>query len=48
MNIADIKNHIDIKPRYCRLEKKPREEFGLYVVIDNNRVGHVSVDRVYK
>lgn len=29
------------KPRYCRLVKNPREDYGVYVVIDNNRIGQV-------
>ncbi|CAG5095343.1 Oidioi.mRNA.OKI2018_I69.XSR.g14144.t1.cds [Oikopleura dioica] len=29
------------KPRYCRLVKLPSEDFGLYVVIDNERVGQI-------
>ncbi|CBY38478.1 unnamed protein product [Oikopleura dioica] len=28
-------------PRYCRLLKLPSEDFGLYVVIDNERVGQI-------
>ena len=27
------------RPRYCRLTKTVREDYGLYVVIDNNRIG---------
>ncbi|CBY19129.1 unnamed protein product [Oikopleura dioica] len=30
-----------IRPRYCRLTKVPQEDYGLYVVIDNNRIGQV-------
>lgn len=29
------------KPRYCRLVKGPKEDYGVYVVIDNNRIGQV-------
>nr|XP_039271903.1 uncharacterized protein LOC120346265 [Styela clava] len=35
------KNPRDVKPRYCRLLKSEDEDFGLYVVIDNNRIGQV-------
>ena len=37
--IKKDKSHI--KPRYCRLVKAHREDYGLYVVIDNNRIGQV-------
>ena len=30
-----------IRPRYCRLTKTVREDYGLYVVIDNARIGQV-------
>ena len=35
------KDKSHIKPRYCRLVKAPKEDYGLYVVIDNNRIGQV-------
>ncbi|XP_078486597.1 uncharacterized protein LOC100179724 isoform X1 [Ciona intestinalis] len=35
------KRKSEVKPRYCRLLKRPMEEFGLYVVIDNSRIGQV-------
>ncbi|XP_076824134.1 uncharacterized protein LOC143470116 isoform X2 [Clavelina lepadiformis] len=38
---AKRKTKRDVKPRYCRLAKKSAEEFGLYVVIDNDRIGQV-------
>jgi len=31
----------EVKPRYCRLVKRTKEEFGLYIVIDNQRIGQV-------
>ena len=33
------KDKSHIKPRYCRLVKAHKEDYGLYVVIDNNRIG---------
>ena len=35
------KDKSHIKPRYCRLVKAHKEDYGLYVVIDNNRIGQV-------
>lgn len=31
----------DCKPRYCRLMKGVKEDYGVYVVIDNARIGQV-------
>lgn len=31
----------DVKPRYCRFVKAENEDYGLYVVIDNKRIGQV-------
>ena len=35
------KDKSHVKPRYCRLVKAHREDYGLYVVIDNTRIGQV-------
>lgn len=35
------KGNSHVKPRYCRLVKAHKEDYGLYVVIDNNRIGQV-------
>ena len=35
------RNAENSKPRYCRLVKGPKEDYGVYVVIDNNRIGQV-------
>lgn len=35
------KNEVASKPRYCRLVKGPKEDYGVYVVIDNTRIGQV-------